>query len=259
MKPEVKKFLKLYFGVAFGVWLVLAVMMGPGDLSCAYRDEYKDDHDRYLRIIKSEVYKRYLQRPKLNEPGMEHVPENFAEQIAFVDEYESRDEFRSELRRSTVYTVFFQCFNAFLVIWIAWRLGKEPLLRMIDRQIHAMREKIAAVHNGRDAAAERKHAAKNKIDKAPEDETRIMGEAEERVQREVGELDAAQKRRLQIMENELEDRKQEEVHAALMQIKAELVNQAIDEVLHRYQESDDSDRQAALIDGFTADVEKMHI
>lgn len=257
MKPEVKKFLKLYFGVAFGVWIVLAVTMGPGDLSCAYRREYKEEHDRYLQIIKSEPYKRYVQRPHLNAPGMEHVPEDFQAQIDFVDQYEARDEFRREKLRSDSFTVFFQCFNAFLVIWLVWRLGKEPLLKMIDAQIHALREKIAAVQNARDAAAARKTAAQTQVDRAAEDEQQVMAEAEARLSREVAELDEAHQRRLEIMQRELEDRKQEEAHAALMQVKAELVDQAVQEVLKHYADAGDADWQAAQVDGFTADLEKQ--
>ena len=258
MNAEIKKFLKVYFAIAIGVWLVMAILFGPGDLSCEYRREYKEEHDRYLQITKSEPYKRYVQRPELNQPGMEGMPPNFAEQVAFVQEYELRPEFRRERLRSSFYTVFFQFFNAFLVIWIVWKLGKAPLLKMIDDQIHGMREKIAAIQNARDAAAARRSAARGKVDHVADDEERILAEADERLARETAELEEVQQRRLAIMERELEDRKQEELHAALMQMKEELVNHAVDEVLQRYRASGDEALQAAMIDGFTVDLEKMH-
>ena len=136
-------------------------------------------------------------------------------------------------------------------------MGKAPLLKMIDDQIRALRDKIAAVQNARDAAAARKNSAREKVDRVPEDEKRVMAEAEDRAAREAAELEAAHQLRLEIMQRELEDRKQEERHAALMRVKAELVDHAVDEVLRRYQESHDDALQAALIDGFTAEMESM--
>ncbi len=258
MNAETKTFLKRYFAVAFGVWLLFAITLGPGDLSCAYRAEYREDHDRYLNVIKSEPYKRYLQRPHLNEPGMEGVPESFTwEQVDFVKDYEGSDEFRRERLRSTFYTVFFQFFNAGLVVWLAWRLGKAPLLKLIDDQIHDLRDKIAAVRNTREAAADRKNAAAEKLAKMDEEDKRIVAEAEARLARETAELEEKQKRRLDIMHREMEDRKKEEAHAALMAAKAELVDQAVDELLQLYRAADNETLQAQLIDGFTADVEKQ--
>ncbi len=258
MNADTKKFLKLYFGVALGVWLIFAITLGPGDLSCEYRSEYKEEHDRYLSITKSDPYKRYLQRPHLNEPGMDGVPESFTwAQIDFVADYEASDEFRRERLRSTFYTVFFQFFNAGLVVWLVWRLGKAPLLKLLDDKIHDLRDKLAAVRNARDAAAERKQAAARKLEHVEEENAHILTAAEERMERETAELKKKQEQRLAIMQREMEDRKKEEAHAALMAVKAELVNQAVDELLRRYQESSTETLQARLIDAFTVDLEKQ--
>jgi len=257
VNAETKKFLKLYFGVAIGVWLVFAFTLGPGDLSCDYRREYKEDHDRYLQIIKSEPYKRYVQRPHLNQPGSEGVPADFADQIAFVEEYESRDEFRREKLRSTFYTVFFQFFNAGLVIWLVWRLGRKPVLKILDNQIHGLRDKISAVRNAREAAAERRRAAAAKLEHVADEDHRILAEAQERLEREKSDLEEQQQQRIAIMKRELEDRKAEEAHAAIMAIKAELVNDAVSELLQRYQQADNELLQAKLVDAFTADLEKQ--
>lgn len=257
MNADTKKFLKLYFSVAIGVWAVLAFTVGPGDLSCDYRREYKEDHDRYLQIIKSVPYKRYEQRPHLNEAGEEGIPEDIAEQVAFVKEYESREEFQHEKFRSSFYTAFFKWFNAFLVVWLAWRLGKAPLLRVLDNQISELRDKIAAARNAREAATERKKAAAAKLDHMTEEDNRVLAEAEERLARETADLEEQQQRRLEIMNRELEDHKAEEEHAALMAVKAELVNKAVDELLQRYQASNDAALQTKLVDAFTADLEKQ--
>jgi F0F1-type ATP synthase membrane subunit b/b' len=255
---DTKKFLKFYFSVAIGVWVLFAFTLGPGDLSCDYRKEYKEDHDRYLQIVKSVPYKRYVQRPELNEPGMEGVPEDFTwAQIDFAKEYETRDAFKAETRRSSFYTAFFKYFNAFLVVWLAWRLGKAPLLRLLDNQIHELRDKIAAAKNAREAAAQRKRAAAEKLERVAEDDNRIMSEAEERLARETAELEEQQQLRLEIMKRELEDRKAEEEHAVLMAAKAELVEYAVDELLKRFQAADNAALQSKLVDAFTADLEKQ--
>ena len=256
MSADIKKFLKLYFSVAIGVWAIFAFTLGPGDLSCNYRREYKEDHDRYLQIIKSVPYKQWEQRPALHQPGMEGMPENFQEQIDFVQAYESREEFQKEKFRSTFYTQFFKWFNAFLVVWLAWHLGKAPLLRLLDNQIHDLKEKIAAAKNAREAAAQRKRAAAEKLERVSEDDARILAEADERLAREAEEMEEQQQLRLEIMKRELEDRKAEEEHAVLMAAKAELIDNAVDELLQRYKDVDSPELQAKLVDAFTADLEK---
>lgn len=257
MNADTKKFLKLYFSVAIGVWALLAFTLGPGDLSCNYRREYKEDHDRYLQVVKSVPYKHYVQRPALNEPGMADMPENFAAQIAFVEEYESREEFQREKRRSSFYTAFFKYFNALLLVWLVWHLGKAPILRLLDGQIQELRDKIDAGKNAREAAAQRKQVATEKLGHVEEDDRRILTEAEERLTRETAELEEQQQRRIEIMNREMEDRKVEEEHAALMAVKAELVNNAVDDLLEHYGTSNDTDLQSKMVDAFTDGLEKQ--
>ena len=257
MNADVKKFLKVYFSVAIGVWAIFAFTLGPGDLSCNYKREFKDDHDRYLQIVKSIPYKHWVQRPELNQPGMEGVPEDFTQdQLDFVKEYESRETFRKENFRSSTYTQLLKLFNTILVIWLAWHLGRKPLLRLLDNQISDLKDKIAAARNAREAAAQRKRTAAEKLEHVAEDDKRILSEADERLVRETAELEEQQQLRMEIMKRELEDHKAEEEHAVLMAAKAELVNNAVDELLQRYKASDSVELQSKLVDAFTADLEK---
>ena len=255
MNPDTKKFLKIYFGIAFGVWLAVSIFLGPPGLSSDYKKEYKADHDRYLVITKSVPYKRYSQRPALNAPGMEEVPASLERDIEFVNAYRSRPEYQAEMRRISHYTFLMRCFTVFLVIWIVWKLGKDPLLRLIDNKILELREKLAAEQNACEAATQRKHAAELKLKQVQEDEGRILTEAQERLTKEEAELERAHQQRLEMMARELEERKQEEVHAAMMRVKADLVNDAIDQLLKTYQQRADEALRSSLIDGFTADLE----
>jgi len=257
VSADIKKFLKVYFSVAIGVWAIFAFTLGPGDLSCSYRKEFKEDHDRYLQIVKSVPYKRYLQRPHLNQPGAEGMPADFASQLAFVEEYEGREEFQKERWRSNFYTEFFKYFNAFLVLWIVWHLGRKPIIRLIDNQIRELRDKIAAAKNAREVAEQRKRTAMEKLEHIVQDESRILSEAEERIARETAELEAQQQRRLQIMNQELEDRKAEVEHSIAMALKAELVNHAVEELLAMYKAANNAGLQSKLVDAFTADLEKQ--
>jgi len=256
VNPDTKKFLKLYFGLAIIVWLAVSIFLGPPGLSSEYSSQYKADHDRYLNITKSVPYKRWAQRPELNAPGMEGVPPTLEKDIAFVRDYTGRPEYQSETRRIFLYSLVMRFFTFILVIWIVWKLGKPPLLKLIDDKILELRGKIAAEENAREAAAQRKQAAQGKLERAKDEEHRIMTEAEERLDKEEAQLEYAHQQRLELMTRELEDRKHEEVHAAMMQVKAELVNHAIDELLKTYKEKADETLHAALIDGFTADLER---
>ena len=249
MSATKKFFLKLAV-VSLAVWILANVFLGPPGLSRAYRDQYKAEHDHYLEIVKSDAYKRYSYRPELN---AEAIP---GEQIDFVERYEARPELIQEQRRIALYGLFFDFFNAALVLLIVVKFGKGPLLKFLDERIAELRQKIESAAQGRKDAEARRKAAQAQITQLPEERRAVEEQTQERLKRELAALEEANRHSLKVMEEELADRKREEEHAAAMMVKRELVNQTIDQLAARYRKERTAERESALVEQFACELEK---
>jgi F0F1-type ATP synthase membrane subunit b/b' len=254
-----KRFLQIFFGVAFAVWLGGSWLLGPPGLSSGFleEDNNKDRYDRYIKITKDTAYKLYTQRPELHGPGTEDAPEGLAEDIAFVEEFEAEPAYQAEQRRINRYYYFFEIFNAALVLVLILRFATKPLLTFIDEKITELREKLKAAAQARKDAEARREAAQAKMDGLPEEEKQIGAESEVRLKREIAEAEENHRRNLAVMAQEKEDRKREEEHAAAQRLKAELVNLAIDRLADEYQRQRTQENEAALVDRFAGEVEKL--
>ena len=250
MSPT-KRFLYIFFGVSLVVWIAANLVLGPPGLSSDYLDEYKDEHDRYLTIIKDEAYKRYMQRPELNEGT---VPE---EDLAFVQAYQARDAFQAEQRRRMIYGLFFDFFNAALVVILVVRFARKPLLNVVDEKIADLRAKIEEHREARSAAEARRAQAEAKIAQIPAEEEQIKAETQERLKRELEELEQANQHSLKLMEQELEDRKNKEWLSARHLVRCELVNEAVDRVAAQYAAKRSAEHEAVLTDKFMQDIEAL--
>jgi F0F1-type ATP synthase membrane subunit b/b' len=258
-----KRFLLIFFGAALVVWLGINFTLGPPGLSSAYlygedgEGGFKADHDHYLDIIKSGAYKLYEQRPHLNGPGQPGVSEDLAENIEFVEHYKAREAFQAEEHRRALYDILFDFFNAALVVVLAVYFGRKPLLKFLDEKIADLREKMEALAEARKDAEARRHGAEDKLARLSGEEQQIAAATEERLAKEMAELDEANQRGLEIMQRELEDRKRDEEKAAAMRVKEELVNQAIAKLIDDYKAKDSAEQQARLVEEFSCDVEKL--
>ena len=131
----------------------------------------------------------------------------------------------------------------------------------LDARIAALREKMETAENARLAAEKRKREAEAQMAGMPEEAKRVAKDTQARIDRELAELEQANKRSLMLMEEDLADRKKEEVHAAALLVKKELVNQAVDELAAQYRARLDAGESGAhqenLIDGFADNLETL--
>ncbi len=251
--------LRFLLGLAiFSLVFCVAVNMkwGPPALSSDYLAQYKDEHFRYVGIIKNRDYKKYIQRPQLLRPEASSA---LAEKIAFAQTYQARQAFQQEQRRIALYENIFDVFHTLLTIAIILRFARKPLLKLLDEKIATLREKMAAAAARREEAAARKTNAAAALERLPGEEKKVDGETEQRLAREMKLLQEQNARSLEQIEREKRDRVREEELAARRRVKKELVNSAIEQVAARFVAQRDDPAQAryraGMVDGFVRDIE----
>ena len=109
----------------------------------------------------------------------------------------------------------------------------------------------------RKAAETRKREVEQRLANLPDQRKRIEEETEHRLKYELESLEEANQRSLELMQQELEDRKREEMHAVAMQMKAEIVNTAIEQLVKEYKAKAAPGLQSSLIDQFAGEVERL--
>ena len=252
MSPEIKKFLTLLTVCAFAGWIGGNWLLGPPGLSSGYLAEKRAEHEHYIEIIKSADYKRYSQRPHLvdlsEQPGLQG-------RVAFVEQYTANEAFQAEQHRIELYYLFFEFFNAALVVVLIVRLAKAPLFRFLEGEIEALREKMNQAARSRKTAVARRAAAEVKLDLLPETEMKLHAETEHRMERELQEVAEAKHYRLGLQERELAERKAAALHNAEVALKRRLVNEAITALTQSIRDEQSADKHAALIDDFLSELE----
>jgi len=251
-----KRFLIVFFGIALVVWIGANVVLGPPGLSRAYLAEYKTQHEHYLEITKSNAYKLYLERPELHPVDSPTAHHGFAEQVAFVKAYEGHEAFLIEQRRMHLYELFFEFFNAGLVVVLIWRFGRKPIASFLDAKIADLRERIETAAQARKAAEDRRRKAETQLSQISEEQARVAEETRERIKRELAQLEEAAGLSLRVMREELSDRKDRIYQSARARVKREIVELAIAKIQADYRERGDSDREAAQFEQFIAGLEK---
>ncbi|NIA15271.1 MAG: hypothetical protein GWP08_14470 [Nitrospiraceae bacterium] len=253
-----KRFLLILGIVSVMGWIGINYAFGPAGLSRAYLDEYRVKHDHYLSITKSVAFRLSEQRPHLHGPGTEGAPESLEDDIAFVAQYRANPAFVAEQNRLKWYNLLFDLFNAGLVVVLIVRFAKRPLLNLIDEKIAELRAKMDAIAEARKQAEERRQEARNQIDDLPNEERRVAQDMQERLAREMAELEEANQRSLDMMQQDLEDRKRKEEYVAHALVKEELVNASIARLaeLCRGRQSQAA-CQSELIDEFATELETL--
>jgi len=226
-------------------------LFGPPGLSPEYLERNKEEHEQYLETTKSDWYKLHLERPHLHPPEDERQER----QIAFVAEYSSRPEFLEESRRAAVFHNFFEFYNVLAVIVIAIRFGKKPLLAFVDQQVGDVRAKMDKARAAREAAENRRGAAQAKADGLEAEKARIAEQAAQVIEEDASDIAEAREHILAQIDEETEERKRLEKRHAAMRLKAELVDQAIEDLTAHLKASPPSGLQASMLEQFARGLE----
>lgn len=247
---SVKGFLIAYAAVYFVVAIGLNLWLGPPSMSSEYLETYKRDHDRYIETTKDPAYKRWEQRPHLNEPGPE-----LASDIAFVEEYEARPEFQAEMARRGQYDILFDVFNVAMLLILVLRFGWKPLLRLLDDMRDAVARRIERAQEAARIAAERQKAAQDKINHLPAERDALEESMQTRIveMRQEAALQGAQS--LSALNKETEDRKRNEAALARQALRRELVDTALADVERRIREGDAAAIQHTMLETFISGLD----
>lgn len=253
-----KRFLLILGVVSVAGWVGINYAFGPAGLSRGYLDEYSSQHDRYLSITKSVPFRLYEQRPHLHGPGTEGAPDSLEGDIVFVAQYRANADFVAEQNRLKWYSLLFDLFNAALVVALIGRFARRPLLNLIDEKIGDLRAKMDASAEARRLAEERRQKARAQVDDLPNEERRVAQDMKERLAREMTELEEANEHSLELMQKDLEDRKNKEDYLAHVLVKTELVDASIGRLAQlSHERQSDAAYQSNLIDEFVTKLETL--
>jgi F-type H+-transporting ATPase subunit b len=220
-------------------------------MSKSYLKEYKADQDRYIETTKLDTYKRWSQRPELNPPD-----EDLTARIAFVSEYTARPEFVSEQRRRTAYGLLTDFFNVAMVIFLVVHFGRQPIKELIKDMIEGVSATMDRARGQHEEAAQHKADAQAKIDglsAQKSEQDKLTDLRIEEMRREDANTVA---QRLSNLNRETEDRRQHEETLARLELKRELVDQALDLAAERFRTQTDPEEHSALIDQFVQQMEE---
>jgi len=246
-----KRFL-LIFAIVYmaGAGMVNA-FLGPPGMSSSFLEEYGQQYDLYLEIVKSTDYKLHQQNPTAHP-----ADERLQERIAFVEEFELEDAYEAEMDRRAWYLFIIDVWNTAALVFLAGWFGAGPLLKFLDDQINEVRERIDEARQSRELSESELAKAKARLSDLERDKGEILEQGETLVKKTITDLDAGTELILEHMRQEIEDRKRLEEQRAKMQLKAELVNQALDMVEQRLREEAPNGREKALVDRFVDELEK---
>lgn len=252
MNPKTKKFLIQLTGVALAGWIGVNWLLGPPGYSSEYLSEHGVAHEHYLEAVKNNEYKRYTQRPHLFD--LEERPE-LKQRVDFVSEYTATEAFQAEQHRIHLYSLFFEFFNTILVVVLAVRFAKAPLLTFLDNQIEELREKMSQSARSRKSALGRRAAIEEKLARIDDEELKVAAGTERRLEREMAELAEANHYSLGLQERETAERKKAELHKAELDVKRRLVDDAIAVLIEEARQRQTEASQEALVRQFARDVE----
>lgn len=250
-RGRTKRFLIGYF-VAYAVVAgLINVFLGPPGMSNKFLNNYRDDYDRYLEIVKSTPYKKWEQRPALNPPD-----EVLRAQIDFVEGFSALPAFQEEEDRRSLYRNLLDFFNVFMVVVLAVRFGRDPLLGFLDGLVGKVKATLDGASSSRDMARGRREAAETNMKRLLEEKARVEAQTAERVDEMRGEMRQTTEKSLELLERETRDRVEHEQAVALHAMKQALVDEAIRALIERAKAHGAPEEDAALVEEFVAQLEK---
>ncbi len=250
MSP-VKRFL-LWTAAAYAAIAIFTfAAFGPPRLSAAYLEAHGDDHDRYLETILSDEYVLHMQSPRRHP-----ADEALAADIAFVSEYRNRPEFRRADFRRSMSQFLFDALNAGVVVVLAVRFGRQPLLSFLDRQIAELRNRLQWAEEAAKEAEAQKRAAQERLSHLDEERMRIARQTHELIVNTREAIQAATEQNVAQIESEAEERIHVEQLEAAKRMKQELVDRAIERLKERYERERSEATVGERVEAFVSDLER---
>lgn len=236
---------------AAGMLLGVLLFHSPS-LSQGYLEKYGAEHERYVKIIKTEAFKAFEERPDLH-PAEGHMKE----EIEFAEHYMSRPEFIAEKRRIFWFEEFMKVLNSMVfVLYMAGLVGK-PLLKYLDDSIRQIKTSFEEAAKARREAREKRGAAEAKMNEWSAKEAKIQEESESAISRHLAKIHEEAENAQALLKKQTEDRKRAELYVAARAIKTELVNEALKKLEARYKTELTLEKLNANVDRFTTLMDRL--
>ena len=228
MSPA-KRFLLVSLAVYSALSAAGLVFFKSPDLSKSYLARYGADHDRFVDITNDPAFELFRERPHLY-PAED--PRH--EQLAFVQAYQTRPEYRAERMRIEAFTLWFHVLNGVTFLMLVVRFAYRPTLNYLDKRVQEIKTRMANASRTRTVAMHRLAEVQAEADQGPEKEADIKARADETINASLVQIrEEARLARIQLA-RETQDRKRAELYRASALIKQELVSQAVETLEARY-------------------------
>jgi F0F1-type ATP synthase membrane subunit b/b' len=217
-----------------------------------YLAKYGEEHERHHKIMKSEVYKRYIERPNLH-PADDHLLAD----VAFMKEYEARPAFQAEKSRLFYYGMYFKVLNSAVFILLLVHLLRKPLLDFLDNKITEIRTNLDNAAKAREEARRLRAEAQAKVDQWAEIEHNLRRETEASIEKDLARIHEEFVQSQAQLDRETVDRKQAENYRAARLLREEIVNQAIAQLQERYKTEATLGRMEQSVDNFVQIMDRL--
>ena len=286
-----KKKLLLFFGAYLVAAVVWASLYGPPGLSEAYLSTpYEEDsagdtafdayakiarahipsrtnrvvHEHYLEVVKSDAYKRWIQRPEEaviraeyeRNPALTPAHDRLMAGVKFVEEYEARPAYLAEQHRTAAFHYFFEFFNALAVVVLVVMFAARPMATFVEDAIRRVSDRIRRATEAREEAAARKAAAEQQLAGLDKEKKRIASQTDALIEQGVDEIRGATDNAVAQLDEEAEQRKQAELKQAIMDMKRELVTESIRLLAERLRASASSEGQTEYVRRFADELSR---
>jgi len=244
-------FILVTVAYAVGCALGLILFKSP-QLSKTYLAGHAAEHERYLKIVKTDAYKAYEERPEL------HPLSGAAKEDAeFVEEYLSSPELEHEENRIWWFLQYFKVVNSAVFLLYLWGLAGPILLPMLDERVEGVRKRFAEVEQEIADAAKVKADAERKTADWEQVEAAIRKESEDAIAESMAKVKEEDESARKMLDKQLDDRKHAELLATAETIRLELVTAAIDRATEHYRTERLDEKLEINVNSFVKLLERM--
>ncbi len=240
-----------YFAVYLAVGIAIIVTVGPRGFSEEYLAQFGDEHEHYLEVTRGTEYRLWKERPHLHP-----LDASLEQDVAFVQRYEGREAFQAEQARRKLFDTLFDFFNFLMVTYLIVHFARRPLARFLDERIEETRARVAEAEQARADALQARAEAEARIGGLATEAAALAERNAALIEEDRQKLEDFTRLGLSEIDQEAEQRRQAEVLAAKRQVRAELVEQAVQQLLERYAAEATPERVTRLTRQFAAELEK---
>ncbi len=215
------------------------------NLSKDYLQKYEKEHSIYKEISRNANYFKFLQRPHLYKGSPEEL-----EKFNFALNYEKNPDYLREKNRIFYYILWFKTLDFFIIIFMVFHFGWQPLLNYIHTYQRNILNKQNEIDNRIRQSNEEIVEAKNLYQTLPTVIKEREYYKESFLAQRLSEIEKQNQQALAQIEFLLETRKQEAILHCINEVKKQLINESIKKAEEELSASETPERLAQTVEKF---------